>query len=111
MSLEAVLGFASNAAAMRHESETPMRGHTATCCREAELAGLAAAVLDWLRTELAAEGMRRHVTDALVRANNDDCDGYLPLTEADIQTLSVTYEDDATAALEAVAERLAGGER
>lgn len=72
---------------------------------------LAAAVLDWLRTELAAEGMLRHVTEALVRANNDDCDGYLPLTEADIQTLAVTYEDDAIAALEAVAERLAGGER
>ena len=54
-------------------------------------AHVAAAVLDWLRTELAAEGMREAVSVSLGFSNCSD--------------------DDATAALEAVAERLAGGER
>lgn len=63
-------------------------------------AHLAAAVLDWLRDELAAEGMRDHVTIEVRRGAYDT------------RRLSQSRnEARATAALEAVAERLAGGER
>ena len=59
-------------------------------------AHVAAAVLDWVRTELAAEGMREAVAEAV----------WTEVHDSRPQSTGV-----ATAALEAVAERLAGGER
>jgi hypothetical protein len=77
--------------------------------KAANCAQLADAALRWVYARLSDPAAVEAVARALVVATEDDCDGYLPLTAVDIDTLSVTRMEDAAVALDAVRALLMGG--